>query len=263
MILKESYRSYQNVADSWFAINNRTISLNEIDDLSSKFLRGENFTIARYNDGEWIIGLKIPPFFGQKQKMRLQTTSNEDWVKIVKTGNQLIEIIKQSPQYYISVDAFSLSNPTLKSYILPFFDNLNLTLGGGIFNIWSFYTGFADLFSEFNRRHVILVGPKYLKSLPFDIKQHIETHPTLDVTDPYLTLEKIIKYCELVQDKNIVIVYSCSFTAKIAIHKLYSIYNNSITQLDFGASLMPFSKRCNRPWHKTMINEIKKLNLYS
>jgi len=263
MKLPLSYRAYKTPGDLWLSFNDVTISTSKIDQLSSNFMSGGNITIARYNDGEWLVGLQIPPYYEKRKSIRLKTTSVKDWYKIVDTSKILMKIIKSSPEYDISIDAFSMTDSAMQKHISPIVKNIKSVLGGGVFNVWSFHTGFIDLFNELNNRTVILVGPSDLKKLPFRIDHHIQTHLTLDITQPNLTVDRVIKTCGTIDSTKIAIIYSCSFTAKIAIDRLYSIYGNDITQLDMGSSLMPFIGLANRPWHSAMISEIKSLNLFS
>jgi len=229
----------------------KTTSIEKIEEYSSQLLKGDNITISRFNDGEWAYALDIDSW--KTAPMKNRNKGYED--VLYKEGQKLLQIIESTPQYLISIDKASLTQDLSQEKILPYVKNLNF-IGSGVFNIWSLYTGFKDLFKVFNQRKTIVIGPEFLENLPFKFT-HYKT-PLKGVNykiDFYVKeIEKLIK---TIWEPNMVIIYSCSFLAKISLDNLYQKYGDTITQLDMGASLNPFVGYSNRPWHNEIINEIE------
>jgi len=227
-----------------------SIKIENIKEFSNILYKGKNLTIARYNDGEWAFGLNI----GFAQNRAHQKHKGSEHL-VFNTAKRLIQIINSYPKYYISVDSYSLITPGFKDHVEPYLRQIN-QIGSGVFNVWSMFTGFKDLFEIFNQRKTLVVGPQELENLPFNA-DYIATHPTQEIYYPDKTIDQIKKYLKKNYQPNMVIIYSCGFTSKIAIDYFYSIYGNGITQLDMGASLNPFVGFENRPWHQYIIKQIE------
>lgn len=239
---------------TWMTISEHNIKLEEIYSFREKLSNNHNITISRFNDGEWIFMLKIEPYFSQKRK---KYPSQE----ILHSSERLLEIINNQPEYNISIDTFSLNDRKISKKIQPYLPKIKNRIGSGIFNIWSINTSFTDLFSIFDVRKTIVVGPEFLSNLPFNIQKHILTDLKESVNFPDRTIEELLKYLGDNFEENMIILYSCSFTAKLCIDNLYKKYGNKITQLDMGASLAPFAGVSIRPWHDVMIQEINEMKI--
>lgn len=227
-----------------------SITIEDIKNFLNILYEGKNLTIARYNDGEWAFGLNIG--FAENRASEKHKGSEH---LVFNTAKRLIQIINSHPEYHISIDSYSLITPNFKDHVEPYLKQVN-QIGSGIFNVWSMYTGFKDLFEIFNQRKTLVVGPQELENLPFNT-DYITTHPTQEIYYPDKTISKIKTYLKKNYQPNMVILYSCGFTSKIAIDYFYNIYKNDITQLDMGASLNPFVGFSNRPWHKYIIKQIE------
>jgi len=233
------------------------IPVDKIDEFSEILKSGENITISRFNDGEWAFSLDIKHWVDMKIKENHPTAETQ----LRYAGILLKEVIDARPEYYMSVDSFSLTDDRFKNQVKPYLDNFSNRIGGGIFNIWSLYTGFKDLFDVFKKRNILLVGPDFLSKLPFN-KHHIKTDPKIAIYNVQKHVYEIIRYLDKHYEPNMVIIYSCSFIAKVAIFEINKIYGNSLTQLDMGASLNPYVEYDNRPWFKEMINQLNSENFY-
>ena len=235
----------------------KTISIEKIEEYSNKLLGGDNITISRFNDGEWAYALDIDSW-----KTALMKNRNKGYEDILyKEGQKLLQIIESTPQYLISIDRASLTQDLSQEKVIPYVKNLNF-IGSGVFNIWSLYTGFEDLFKVFNQRKTIVIGPGFLKNLPFKFTHYkIPSKGVNYKIDFYV--KKIEKLIETIWKPNMVIIYSCSFLAKISLDNLYQKYGNTITQLDMGASLNPFVGYSDRPWHNEIIIQLNQQNTSS
>ena len=71
--------------------------------LIRKILNRENFSLARYQDGEWSCMLEIQPHFSRKLENSPSVAK-----ELKKNSKILLDIIKSKPNYYISVNAGTL-----------------------------------------------------------------------------------------------------------------------------------------------------------
>jgi hypothetical protein len=249
MYFKKAYEKYlQYTPERKF-----NASLERIQSISTGLQNGENYTIMRFNDGEWAFAFEFQPYINQ----RLETlhTSPEAPLCLKYAGRLLRKVINGSPEYMVSIDSFSRTKKPFVKFVNNNIHKFKNVIGGGIFNIWSLYTGFEDLFDILSKRNTLVVGPEFLEKLPFDA-EYIKINNVTAVYDIQKNVWELIRYLDKHYTPNMVIVYSCSFVAKIAIDEIYKIYGDTITQLDVGAALNPFVGVTDRPWHKLMLNKL-------
>jgi len=241
----ESYDIYKS---SWSSPDNVTVQ--DLNFFSNKLKNRDNFSLSRLNDGEWIFMLRIEPYVTDQQKSK---NHNDE---IFKISDKLKDIITSKPEYYVSISTNYNSTNVLDEYVDPYKKEVPKLVGSGIFNLWSIMNGMEDIIEECSKRKSILVGPKFLcKFAPHDI--HYET-PQKHVHYHYKTiLEDLTSILDKHYEKDMIILYSCSFVAKLAIDMFYKKYGNTITQLDLGSSTSPKCLVKNRPWHNEMFNYYK------
>ena len=213
-------------------------------------IKVRNFTLVRYQDGEWTCMLKIEPHFSNK----IPKYGSE----IGPLGDVLLNIIKETPDYFISVNAGTFYERA--GLVWPYIKNLKNLFVGEIFRNVSVNKGLDDFIEVLRDRKVILVGPDWLKKLKgFDREHVITPFGTLfkkNVMDKLeLDVETLI---EKYKKDNPVILYSCSFPGKIMSDKFYKKYSNTITQIDMGATWDPYCGKQTRPYHEKVINRIEK-----
>lgn len=253
MYFKIAYENYQRRISR----TDLNVSTDKIDEFSEILKNGENLTISRFNDGEWAFGLNIKHWVDMKIKANHPTAE----IQLKYAGTLLKEIIDARPDYYVSIDSYSTTNDKFKNYVEPYLDNFPNRIGGAVFNVWSLYTGFKDLFDIFKNRKVLLIGPDFLSKLPFN-KHHIKIDSKTAIYNVQKYVYDIIRYLDKYYEPNMIIIYSCSFIARIATFEVNKIYGNSLTQLDMGASLNPYVEYDNRPWFKSMIEQLNSENFY-
>jgi len=250
MYFKKAYEKYLDYTPE----TKFNASFKRIDSVSNGLQEGKNYTIMRFNDGEWAFAYEFQPYINQRLEML--HTSPEAPLCLKYAGRLLRKVVNGSPEYMVSIDSWSRSKRPFQKFVNNHIHKFKNVIGGGIFNIWSLYTGFEDLFKVFQERDTLVVGPEHLRNLPFDAE-----YMTFDSVTAIYDIQKhvweIIRYLDKHYKPNMVIVYSCSFIAKVAIDEIYKIYGNSITQLDVGAALNPFVGVSNRPWHDLMIDNLK------
>lgn len=203
------------------------------------------FSMARWNDGEWIATLKIQDqglykFHSQKW--------GEDGQKFV--DKYLYPLIMSKPEYFIGVSSEVLKKPHILDNIVRTLIGLNL-FDGGLMARWGIINNFVDLFEALSKRNVIVVAPAYYSKIKKHINfvAHVKTAET-NVWDDYERIKAELDK-QLVGVKNPVILYSCSFVAKKLIDENYHNHKD-ITQLDIGAAFEPYCGEDTRPWHSPM-----------
>jgi hypothetical protein len=235
--------------------DDNSISYEEVDELFTKIKNNNNFSLMRFNDGEWAFSYGIASFIESKIKKRLGYET-----ELLESGKILKNIIESKPEYLISIDSLSKRHKDFKDIVDEKSNGLNL-VPSGVFNLWCIYRGFEELFEVFNERKVLLVGPEMLEKLPFK-KHHIKTKKYEGVYDLETPKNEVVEYLNKNFEENMIIVYSCSFIAKYCIDEVYKIYKTRLTQLDMGASLNPYISFNNRPWMEKIILELNEKNYF-
>ena len=213
-----------------------------------KINKVKNFTLMRYQDGEWTCMLKIEPHF--KNKIPKYGT------EIGPLGDVLLDIIKEKPKYYISVNAGTFYERA--GLVWDYIKDIRNLFVGEIFRGVSVDKGLDDFIGVLKNRRVILVGPDWLTKLEGFDRQHIITpFGTLFKEETIKRLNKEVgDVIEKYKKENPVILYSCSFPAKIMGHKFYKQYGETITQIDVGAIWDPYCGKPTRPYYKKVIDRI-------
>ena len=210
----------------------------------------DNFTLVRYQDGEWSCMLRIEPHYSRKYR-------NGPRPRLEPLSDGLLKIIKQKPEYYISVNAGTFDERVGLAW--PYLKDLKNLIVGEIFRSVSVTKGLDDFINSIKNRLVILVGPDYLRKLKGFDREHIET-PMGGLFEKTVMDEIEINLGSLLEKyktNNPVVLYSCSFVAKIMCDKFYNKYSNTITQIDMGAIWDPYCGIISRPYHKKVMKRLK------
>lgn len=221
--------------------------------LVTKIKNLENFSMSRYQDGEWTCMLKIEPHYTNKM------SSRKFKEEIDKVSEIMLKIIKSNPKYYISVNAGTLDQRS--SYIWPIIKKIEKLYVGEIFRRASVESSLIELIDSLKLRKVILVGPEWLKKMNkhFDFVFVKTEFPGLYEEKNMIKLEiETEEIIEKYKNENPVVLYSCGVMAKILIDKYYNIYGENITQIDMGAVWDPYCGKITRPYHKKIIEKVYK-----
>jgi hypothetical protein len=219
------------------------------DDFHHKIENSENFSFARYNDGEWGLILKKNPNY---------SLICERWgEEMSKQGEILKEIVNNPVDYYIGISPWVLKN--WLDEVLENSSNHNMMINSHIFHDLS-KEKLLNFLNLLKQRNTILVGPKYLSELGF-FKEHVVTPEEFvwDHIDGILPkLDKVVN-----RYKNPVVIYSASIATNSFINKLYLKYKDKITQIDIGSTLDPYCGVASRSGHYKFMKdeniEIKKI----
>jgi len=211
------------------------------NDFHLKIENSENFSFARYNDGEWGLILKKNPNY---------SVICGRWGKeMSKQGEILKEIVNNPVDYYIGISPWVLKN--WLDEVLDNSSNHNMMINSHIFHDLG-KERFLNFLNLLKQRNTILVGPKYLSELNF-YKEHIITPEEFVwdyIEDILPKLDKVIN-----RYKNPVVMYSASIATNSFINKLYGKYGNTITQIDIGSTLDPYCGVASRSGHQKFMNE--------
>ena len=217
----------------------------------NKVLNKENFTMVRYQDGEWTCMLKMEPHFTNK--------ISKYGKEVDLLGDMMLDIVKSKPDYYISTIAGSFYERA--SLVWPFLKDLKNFYVGEVFRRMSVERGLDEFVDALKTRTVVIVGPDWLAPLQ-------SMFPSTHIVCPLGTLfkeEEMIKLEKAVHkeiEKNLgsdpVILYSCSIPAKIMSHNFWNKYEKKITQIDMGAIWDPYCGKKTRPYHEKVLGRINK-----
>jgi hypothetical protein len=219
----------------------------------------ENFTMVRYQDGEWTCMLKIEPNFTNKIP--------KYGIEIDKLGDEMLKIIQSNPVYYVSVNAGTFHERS--ALVWPYIKKLKNLFVGEVFRRKSVEEGLDDFIEALSSRRVIVVGPSWFGPLK-ELFNHVH------IVSPYMNPKNKLEFIgfkeeemikleqnvseqiNIYKDENPVILYSCAASAKIMSHNFYKKYENTITQIDMGAIWDPYCGKKTRPYHEKVLNRLKK-----
>lgn len=205
-----------------------------------------NFSLVRYGDGEWGCILQ------DKKIIKRLIENNKE--KAIVFSKKFFKILESKPNYYFGVQPRAES--LFKDKIEIFYKDFQNVVDGDIFHNMSENIGLKQFIKSLSKRTVILVGPKYLENLNFNFI-HIVT-PENNVWESYIKVKNTVKKTiNIHKTDNPVILYSCSFVAKVLIHEMYNIYFDNITQIDTGSLFDPYCGLYTRNYHKKVLNKIK------
>jgi hypothetical protein len=208
------------------------------------------FSLARYNDGEWIAALKI----------KANGLYDVHFPKWKESGQKFVDanimpIIQSTIDYPIGISSEVMKKPYMMEQILPYMSKLQV-FDGGLFAKMSIDGSLLKVFELLKGRNVIIVGPAYMSKLNkhFPLRL-VVTHPDA-VWNHFDEIHARTKLLIDELDKPVVL-YACSFVAKVLIDKFHKTYQDKVTQLDIGAALDVYCEVNSRPWHATITNKGK------
>ena len=219
------------------------------NDFHHKIKNSDNFSFARYNDGEWGLILKKNPNYS--------VICGRWGEEMSKQGEILKEIVNNPVDYYIGISPLVLKN--WLDEMLNNSSNHDMMINSHIFHDLG-KEEFLNFLNLLKQRNTMLVGPEYLSKLDF-FKEHVITPEEFvwdHIENLLPKLDKVVN-----QYENPVVIYSASIATNSFIHKLYDKYGKKITQIDIGSTLDPYCGVASRSGHQKFMNdeniEIKKI----
>lgn len=210
----------------------------------------QSFHVARYNDGEWIVALKIEPHYTHCVKAH-----GHNFREVGDISQKMLAVIDSRPPYFIGIDSTTLSLTgsilLAKDVFLEKIKPLKVVYGE-IFNAATVMFGIDALVKPLLDRWVVTVGPDYMKKLKIS-----ENHVTVPLYNCWNQAEEVqnqinaLLSCNL--DQKPVVVYSCSLLAKWLVDVFYKKFGENITQVDIGSCIDPWCGIVSRPWHDALL----------
>ena len=235
----------------WCPYHKEVNDFSTFDMFMDKLKSGENFHVARYNDGEWVFMHRIQPHFN-----RFVAKNGHNLAEIIDISARLSKIYDSYPDYYIGIDS---TTRALKGLVTPgkqgVEKRIKLTknlIYGDVFNAATIKYGIKCFTDPLADRYVITVGPKHMVNLGISDK-HVTTPHNNCWRDSEVIESKVQKLLDECLDKNPVILYSCSLLAKLLVDIFYNKYKDDITQMDIGSCIDPWCGIFSRPWHTDII----------
>ena len=247
-----------------------------------KIKKGERFSFSRYCSGEWmriIDGIR-KPFGLQYSNIRPDWLERAEGVKkwtkeeifyappdycdaVTKTiteahgGNsflalQDIDYLKRCK----TLDNRSTRYDKIQKWLKE--NNINITWHNQSVMMAAGYKGeLGPLTKELYHLNTVVVGPPYLRPLPF--YQHFIELPDPEKQHCWTVVDEIEG--QLRQCKDAFICLSASSMSNVLIHRLYPVIGKHCWMIDFGAIWDVHVGEITRPKHRDMTPEIIKANL--
>jgi len=205
-----------------------------------KLLKKENFSFARYGDGEWACILGDPggncdghPYY-RDLGLALELTLLRRQISYcgmqpkatADMGKRIAEWMKYRDCQIDWCDADVIHDASIAGRL-------------------------PELYSALRGRKVILVGPKHLAPIAMKLRaHHIETSSKYPVWREWTTI-----YADLVGelDLNAVVLYCASMATEVLLDKAAREYGEAITQIDVGSAFDPMCGVVTRRYHKAII----------
>lgn len=237
------WKSYK----EWAIYHKELENFSEFEMLMTKIKNKESFHLARYNDGEWLVMLQIGSDYQNTLKR-----NNHNHEQVQEIAQKLLKIMDGNPDYYIGVDSTTRAGYGLVASIRDKFkkrlEAIKHLLYGDLFNAATVRFGINCLLDPLRTRYVISVGPVFMREL-----QIAQQHITVPYTDCWTATEFIKNQVDAAINRglahNPVVIYSCSFLAKLLVDINYHKFGNKITQMDIGSCIDPWCGVISRPWH--------------
>lgn len=211
------------------------------DELLNKLTSGENFSFARYGDGE------INAILGSKQK---QNCDGHEY--FLDMGIRLYKIIKSKPDYIMGLQNLvqDLRKDDAEFHkLIAGIDWVN----SDIIHRASIKGYLYGLFEALRDRNVILVSKIGLKDIFGRIPHGI--HIVIDEKDCWFQHEKILVAIRGSISPNVVILYCAGMPTEVFIDDIYNEFKD-VTQIDIGSAFDPYCNLDIRSYHKDVIKKL-------
>jgi len=213
----------------------------EFQDLLGKLVNKDNFSFARFGDGE------LNCAFGKKGK---NCDGHEYFTDM---SEYLLKILNSKPEYYVGLQNLGYNiwmDRINKLTDIDFCD-------ADILHKASIKNKFESVFEILKKRDVILIAPEYFKNFNKIKPTH---HIIIPEKNCWLSKTEIFKNLETKILENCVVLYSASMMSNVFIDLLYKKYKNTITQIDCGSVFDPYIGINKRKYHQSIIDRLKNEN---
>lgn len=215
----------------------------DFEGICRKLQDGNNFSFARYGDGEWKCIL------GEKG----ENCDNHPYTHDL--GLALSLALCEPQSYYLGMQPKSQRD--IKSEIDKWLSDMELNIewcNADILHNASIDDRLGEFFKAMQGRRIIFVAPERLNAVAMKISA---IHIPVQLYNVWRWYRQI--YGDILDqiDKNAVILYSMSMAAKVLIAKLHDEYGDTITQVDCGSVFDPYCGYRTRRYHAEIIKRLK------
>lgn len=215
---------------------------------ADKLTRREPFSFVRYGDGEFDCILKL----GRSEGGRAQKCL-PDLVQAL--GESLTQ--KRSGEYYPAMNPGHMSRirmlPKIEAWLVRNAPGLNWHLCP-VFCRASIKGSLFPLVQALGQQRVVVVGPPWLKALPF-----ADEFVPVRSSGCWVDADAVVE--QLRDMKDVVISFSAGPTAKVLIHRLQPILGEHSSLIDFGSLWDVYCGRKTRGYHGRLTPETLRKNM--
>ncbi len=215
-------------------------------DLLNKLIEGENFSFARYGDGEFnaILGASK----GQQAK------HNCDGHRYFKDmGLRLLSILHSKPKYIMGLQGLVQRTRKDDTQFHKLIEGIDWVDSDIIHRASMKGNALYGLLEALGDKDIILVSKDGLQSMlgwwPYAI------HISVNEKDCWLQYDEIITRIRGNIAPNVVILYCAGMPAEVFIDDIYNEFKN-VTQIDIGSAFDPYCNLNIRSYHKDVIDKL-------
>ncbi len=212
----------------------------EYADLVNKVRFCANFSFSRWGDGEWHCILKPG------------TGANCDGHKYFSSLSQaLSHVLMAKPPYILGMQPLALRvnaqeiHAYLKDRKLKF-----EWVNADVLHRANIDGKLGDLLEALSTRSCVLVGPERLKPIADKLNATLVQVP---VHNAWTAYEGVLTALERLAAKDEVILYCSGMMSNVLIHDIWSLYRDSVTQIDCGSVFDPLCGLATRSYHKKLL----------
>ena len=215
---------------------------------ADKISKGERFSFARYGNGEWDCILKL---------FHKTRSGSQGFSKDLRRALAASISVKHSGTYYHAMNPGFMERcrilPKAESWLARNATPLD----------WHKCTVFCNagmkgrlfpLVKAMKQHHVVVVGPKWLKALPF-------ANEFVPVRSRNCWQDANAIVAQLRNLKNVVISFSAGPAAKVLIHRLHPIIGEHSWLIDLGSLWDPYCGVKSRRYHGRITPAVQRKNL--
>ena len=216
------------------------------DDMCDKLRARENFSLARFGDGEFACLLG-------------DDGGNCDSHPYYKDlGLALSAVLLRPQMYHIGMQPKATRD--LGNRINKWIADNNCQIDwcdADIIHDASTDGRLSELHASMRGRKKILVGPKHLKGLAVTMQAYFIETPSFPVWKAWTTI-----YADVTEqlDKDCVVLWCASMATEVMLDKVAREYGDTVTQIDVGSAFDPYCNVRSRRYHKQIIERLKDEN---
>ena len=213
-------------------------------ELLNKLTNGENFSFARYGDGEFnaILGSNQPHNCDKHQYFK-------------DMGLRLLKIIQSSPDYVMGLQGLAQRQRENDKDFHDLIAGIDW-IDADIIHKASIKGDLYGLFEALSTRKSILVSKVGLLNINWKITGVKPfAHVAINEKDCWLDYKEISQQLKAIISPDVVILYCAGMPAEVFIDDIYNEFKD-VTQIDIGSAFDPYVGLDIRSYHKGIIDKL-------